>query len=83
MAIQKRIRITIDNGSSWFMCPNPDCRRKIRYQNAYPLGFMWKVCGGCRLQWVPAPGSEHGPHRSDLEVGTTLYLDVFSSGRRV
>jgi hypothetical protein len=73
--------LTGENRASHFDCPN--CGTKVRFTNAYPLSFQWKVCPKCRWQWIPLDWrSELGPH-ADSIVGQTNRLRLASSGRSV
>jgi transposase-like protein len=77
--------VTVHTGEgrrSHFDCPN--CGKTIRYTNAYPLSFQWKVCPGCRLQWIPVEllTAGIGPHADDI-AGQTNLLRLASSGRPV
>jgi predicted RNA-binding Zn-ribbon protein involved in translation (DUF1610 family) len=78
--IQATVDVIVEaDRHSRFGCPN--CGKTIRYQNAYPLSFQWKVCPGCRLQWIPGP-IDIGPRADDI-AGTTQRLMLYSSGRAV
>jgi predicted RNA-binding Zn-ribbon protein involved in translation (DUF1610 family) len=70
--------VTVHAGTlSSFVCP--DCGTVIKYANKYPTNFMWKVCPDCRVQWLPDPGAELGPHRewpTPLAPGTELPLTI-------
>jgi hypothetical protein len=65
-----------DSARSRFRCPN--CGKMISYRNAYPLSFMWKVCKGCRLQWIPVQSGGIDLHADDIS-GTTQRLRIVSS----
>jgi predicted RNA-binding Zn-ribbon protein involved in translation (DUF1610 family) len=71
---------TDEHGVSRFKCPN--CERTIRYTNSFPLAFNWKVCPGCRWQWIPDRLTGIGPHAKTL-AGQTNDLSVFSTERPV
>ena len=61
------VQVTVPvQGRSYFTCPN--CGTVIRFDNKYPFGWHWKVCPGCRLQWVRT-GGDIGPHRDNLPAG--------------
>jgi hypothetical protein len=78
--------VTVEVGSdrrSSFACPN--CGRRVAFRNAFPFGWNWKVCPGCRWQWVNIglyAGSGIGPH-ADQAVGTSGRVRVTASGRPV
>ena len=76
------VRVTVPSrGRSYFDCPN--CGARIRFDNKYPFGWQWKVCPGCRWQWVRTSGGV-GPHRDDLPEGDNhADVPVMSSGRPV
>jgi predicted RNA-binding Zn-ribbon protein involved in translation (DUF1610 family) len=70
---------TGEHRASYFVCPN--CGTNIRFNNAYPLSFKWKVCPNCRWQWIPADfGAGLGPHADDI-AGQTNVIRVAASGR--
>lgn len=76
------VQVTVPvRGPSYFTCPN--CGRRISFNNKYPFGWQWKVCPGCRFQWVRM-GGDIGPRREDLPAGENQgAVRVGSSGRPV
>jgi hypothetical protein len=74
------VAVHTDEGRrSRFDCPN--CGKTIRFTNSYPLSFRWKVCPGCRLQWIPT-GFGLGPHADDI-AGQTNTLEIAARGEPV
>ena len=76
------VQVTVPaRGRSYFTCPN--CGTVVRFDNKYPFGWRWKVCPGCRWQWVRT-GRDIGPHRDDLPAGQNQAgVEVLSSGRPI
>ena len=79
---QVSVEVTVPaSGRSYFSCPN--CGTLIRFATKFPFGWHWKVCPGCRWQWIRTGGGI-GPHRSDLPAGENhAAVSVMSSGRPV
>jgi predicted RNA-binding Zn-ribbon protein involved in translation (DUF1610 family) len=59
-----------------FTCPN--CGATVKYDNKFPVGFDWKVCRSCGVQWNRMPGQSIGPHAeyAKLEPGETLTVTI-------
>lgn len=76
------VEVTVPaRGQSYFTCPN--CATRIKFSNKYPFGWNWKVCSGCRWQWIRL-GGDIGPHRDQLPPGENrAAVSVMSSGRPI
>jgi hypothetical protein len=78
------ITVTVQSHGLRHSFPCPACGSLVKFDNKYPVGWDWKVCPSCRVQWVREPSTGIGPHVEwdDVPEGAQLQTRVLHGAVR-